>query len=129
MSGLFLFSTTAVSGLAADLLKFLFGRARPNLLLEHGVFGFSGLQTAHDWTSFPSGHSATALGVAVTLSLLLPRFRVIFITAGVFIALSRMVLDQHYLSDVVAGSTLGAATVFLLYQRYFSTAPAEVRTL
>ena len=129
ISALFLFTTTAVSGLVADLLKFIFGRARPNMLLEQGIFGFSGLQTAHDWTSFPSGHSTTALCVAVTLSLLLPRFRAIFIPAGVIIALSRMVLDQHYLTDVVAGSMLGVATAFLFYQRYFHTALNEVRTL
>jgi len=119
LSGLFLFTTVAVSGLAADLLKALFGRARPVLLLDEGLYGFAGFQIDKVWTSFPSGHSATALSTAVTLSILFPRFRWLFSVAGVLIAFSRIALCQHYLSDVVAGSCLGVVTVFFLYNRYF----------
>jgi membrane-associated phospholipid phosphatase len=126
MSGLFLFSTVAISGLTADLVKFIFGRARPKLLFEQGIYGFGFFHTEHAWTSFPSGHSATALSAALTLSLLLPRFRPVFITVALLIASSRVVLDQHYLSDVVSGSMLGAVTVTLLYQRYFRTALNEI---
>lgn len=128
-AGLFLFSSVAVSGLAADLLKMIAGRARPKLLFNQGIYGFDGFHIEHVWTSFPSGHSATGLGVAVTLSLLFPRYRPAFMATGVLIAVSRVVLCQHYPSDVVAGSVLGAATAILLYQRYFSVAPDEVRSL
>ncbi|HWR00700.1 MAG TPA: phosphatase PAP2 family protein [Chlorobaculum sp.] len=129
VSGLFLFCTVAVSGLSADLLKFIFGRARPKMLLEQGIYGFGFFHTEHAWTSFPSGHSATALSVALTLSLIFPRFRLAFITAGIIIAASRVVLDQHYLSDITAGSILGVVTVTLFYQRYFRTALDEARTI
>ncbi|NTU58079.1 MAG: phosphatase PAP2 family protein [Chlorobiaceae bacterium] len=128
-SGLFLLSTVAVSGLAADLLKFIFGRARPKLLLEQGIYGFGFFHIDHAWISFPSGHSATALSAALTLSLLMPRFKSAFIAGGIIIAASRVVLDQHYLSDIVAGSTLGIVTVTMLYQRYFKTALDETRIL
>jgi membrane-associated phospholipid phosphatase len=129
--GLFLFSAVAVSGLAADLLKIIFGRARPKLLLQQGIYGFDvfGWHVEHAWTSFPSGHSATALSAALTLSLLFPRFRLAFIAAGVLIAASRVVLCQHYLSDIVAGSVLGGVTAVLLYQRYFRTALDETATI
>ncbi|NTW54879.1 MAG: phosphatase PAP2 family protein [Chlorobaculum sp.] len=123
-TGLLLFSTVAVSGLTADLIKIVLCRARPKLLLEQNIYGFDlfGWHLEHAWQSFPSGHSATALSVALSLSLLYPRFRAAFMAAAMVIAASRVVLCQHYLSDVVAGSALGAATVALLYQRYFRTA-------
>lgn len=122
--GLLLFSTVAASGLAADLIKVTLGRARPKLFLQQGIYGFDLFHwhVEHAWTSFPSGHSATALSAALSLSLLYPRFRAAFIVAAMVIAASRVALCQHYLSDVVAGSALGALTVALLYQRYFRTA-------
>lgn len=128
-TGLFLFASVAVSGLAADLVKMLVGRARPKLLLQEGIYGFDGIHFEHLWTSFPSGHSATGMSVALTLSLLFPKYRVLFFSCGLLIAFSRLVLCQHYLSDVVAGSALGIATVLFLYQRYFSALPDEVRSL
>lgn len=127
----FLFSSVAVSGLTADLLKFILGRARPKLFFKEGIYGFDFFHghIEHAWTSFPSGHSATALSVALTLSILYPRFRTGLIFTGVVIAASRCVLCQHYLGDVAAGSALGALTVSLLYQRYFHTAFDETRTV
>jgi membrane-associated phospholipid phosphatase len=129
ISGIFLSGAVALSGLAADLLKALFGRARPMLLFDQGIYGLGGPHYNHEWTSFPSGHSATALSVAWTLSLLFPRFRPLFLAGGLLVAASRMVLTHHYLSDVVAGSMLGVATVMLLYQRYFRKALDEARTV
>ncbi len=130
-TGLLLFSTVAVSGLTADVIKVVLCRARPKLLLEQGIYGFDlfGWHLKHAWQSFPSGHSATALSAALSLSLLYPRLRPAFIAAAVVIAASRVVLCQHYLSDVVAGSALGAVTVALLYQRFFRTAFDETGTL
>lgn len=123
MKGLFLFTTVAASGLAADLIKVTVCRARPKLLLQQGLYDFDlfGWSLEHAWQSFPSGHSATALSAALSLSLMLPRFRPVFITAGVLVAVSRVVLCQHYLSDIVAGSALGVVTVVLLQPRFFRT--------
>jgi membrane-associated phospholipid phosphatase len=131
LNGLFLFSTVAVSGLASDLLKIVLCRARPKLFLQQGIYGFDlfGWHFDHAWQSFPSGHSATALSAALTLSLLFPRFRPVFVIAGSTIAASRLVLCQHYLSDIVAGSALGVVTVVLLYQRYFRNALDETATV
>jgi len=130
MKGLFLFTTVAVSGLSADLLKFIFGRARPKLLLHNGIYGFEPFQHIfdHAWQSFPSGHSATALSAALSLSLLLPRFQPVFIIVAFIIAASRVVLCQHYLSDIVAGSALGIVTVVLLQQRFFPANSGEKPT-
>jgi membrane-associated phospholipid phosphatase len=130
-TGFLLFSTVAVSGLTADILKFILGRARPKLFLQQAIYGFDlfGWHFEHAWQSFPSGHSATALSAALSLSLLFPRFKPAFIAVAMLIAASRVVLCQHYLSDVLAGSALGVVTFALLYQRYFRTAFDETGTL
>jgi undecaprenyl-diphosphatase len=71
-------------------------------------------------TSFPSAHAKTAAQVAIGLVLLArgswPTRRAAFEAAlgaaAVWIVamdVSRTVLDEHWLSDVVAGSLLGAA--------------------
>ncbi|MGZ8593174.1 MAG: phosphatase PAP2 family protein [Actinomycetota bacterium] len=71
-------------------------------------------------SSFPSAHAKTAAQVAIGLALLAPatwrprRVAVVgaWTAAAVWIlamAISRTVLDEHWLSDIVAGSMLGAA--------------------
>ncbi|TCD47637.1 phosphatase PAP2 family protein [Chlorobium sp. N1] len=128
--GLFIFSVTAVSGLAADLVKWILGRARPTKLFNEGVYGLDWFRIEHAWVSFPSGHSATAFSVAAALALLYPRAAPVFYAAAALIAFSRMFLGQHFLSDVVAGSALGVATSLILYNRYFKEsthAPRQVQ--
>ncbi len=118
-SGLFLFSTVAVSGLSADLVKYVAGRARPKLYFQEHLYGFNSFHWEHAWTSFPSGHSATALSVATLLAILYPRWRVVALFCGFLIAFSRIVLTEHYISDVIAGSFLGIVSTVLLYNLYF----------
>ena len=67
--GLFLFSSVAASGLTADLIKYIAGRARPKLYFSDHIFGFDFFHWQYAWTSFPSGHSATAFSVATLISL------------------------------------------------------------
>lgn len=118
-SGLYLFITVAVSGLTADLVKFITGRARPTLYFSEYLFGFGFFHTEHSWTSFPSGHSATALSVATLFALLYPRWRRVSYFAGSLVAFSRIFLAQHYISDVIAGSFLGIVSSFFFYKYYF----------
>ncbi len=120
-AGLFLFTTVAVSGLSADLFKFICGRARPNLFFDKHLYGFAFFLLEKAWTSFPSGHSATALSVAMVVALLYPRWKTIALFAGFMVAFSRIVLTQHYISDVLAGSFLGIASTILLYNHYFKS--------
>jgi undecaprenyl-diphosphatase len=90
-------------------LKALVARARP----EHA--GNGPHATGY---SFPSGHSSGSLVVYgalafVLLPLLPPRWRVAVVaglpTLAVAIALSRVLLQVHYPSDVVAGLATGAS--------------------
>ncbi len=119
--GLFLFSTVAISGLTADLIKFIAGRARPMLYFSEQLYGFAFFQTEKVWTSFPSGHSATAMSVAMLLATLYPRWKFVSLFTGFMIAFSRIFLAQHYISDVIAGSFLGISATALLYTYFFKS--------
>jgi undecaprenyl-diphosphatase len=84
--------------LITQLLKPGIGRLRPDL---------------SDASSFPSAHAKSAAQVAVGLVLLLPFDRRAWGwgLAVVWIALmaaSRTVLDEHWMSDVIAGAAIGA---------------------
>jgi undecaprenyl-diphosphatase len=61
-----------------------------------------------DQFSFPSGHSITAFAVAVALGSFYPVLLAGLLLCAVSIAVSRILLGMHFLSDVVAGAAIGA---------------------
>lgn len=107
-SALLVVLAAAGASLWIVLFKLGFARPRPDLV-PHGVQVFS--------ASFPSGHSAGAAAVYLTLGALLARFqrrrrlKAYFIGCAVAIAvlvgLSRIYLGVHWPSDVLAGWALG----------------------
>ncbi len=62
-----------------------------------------------DQFSFPSGHSITAFAVAVPLALLYPTLVVPLLFLAASVAVSRIVLGMHFLSDIIAGCAIGTA--------------------
>lgn len=88
-----------------QLLKSLFGRARPGEMLVTSDFG-----------SFPSGHTANAATMAVLAVLLFPRLWVLLL--GVLwtlaMAFSRTLLSVHWLTDTIGGMLVGAGTVLIV---------------
>ena len=105
-----LFTLVAATGalLWIVLFKLGFDRPRPDLV-PHIM--------AAESPSFPSGHSAAAAAIYLTLGVLLARFqtrrrlRLFFVGLAVAITVlvgfSRVYLGVHWPSDVVAGWTLG----------------------
>ncbi|HYA98083.1 MAG TPA: phosphatase PAP2 family protein [Methylomirabilota bacterium] len=61
-----------------------------------------------DQFSFPSGHTMTAFSIAVAVSAFYPHLEVALFFVACSIAISRIVLGMHFLSDVLAGALLGA---------------------
>ncbi len=61
-----------------------------------------------DQFSFPSGHSITAFAIAVSVGLFYPPLMPGLLFCAVSVAVSRIVLGMHFLSDVIAGAALGA---------------------
>lgn len=94
------------------LIKMLFRRPRPE-----GEWGK--IYRIADPHSFPSGHAARAMMLAV-LSIQTSSSWVIaiFILWAVLVGLSRIALKLHYLLDVIAGWLLGAAGGLLALQLY-----------
>jgi membrane-associated phospholipid phosphatase len=109
-----IFITVAAAGLADDALKVVFGRARPYLWLAGDESGFGFFRYGAKFASFPSGHTTTSFAAALALGAVFPRGRPVFLGVALLIALSRIVLNVHYLSDVIAGALLGAAVAFLV---------------
>jgi undecaprenyl-diphosphatase len=71
-----------------------------------------------DQFSFPSGHSITAFAFAVPFSLFYPSLAAGFLFCAVSIALSRVVMGMHFLSDVIAGSVIGASLGYCAFVFY-----------
>ncbi len=100
------------AGLMADLVKLSIQRTRPREFdYAGGVFETFGplINIGHGTgqQSFPSAHSATAVGLAVGLAWYYPRGRWLFATLAVLACSQRLVSDSHFLSDVLSGATVG----------------------
>jgi membrane-associated phospholipid phosphatase len=107
------------SGAIVTLIKMFVTRPRPNQLLTNAVGSDGPWRWNIDWMlerltvddesfrSFPSGHAATAVGLAVGLSLLFPRGRYLFWFAAVMASAQRLHAFAHYFSDVLAGWIIG----------------------
>jgi undecaprenyl-diphosphatase len=108
-----LFSFSAAT-LAGDLLKELLGRPRPIAELA-GRLNAAG---RHGSPSFPSGHAAKSLALALPFALIVPAGSVVvrlvklaLLLVASLVCYSRIVLGAHYLSDVLAGAALALACV------------------
>jgi undecaprenyl-diphosphatase len=61
-----------------------------------------------DRFSFPSGHSTTAFAVALSLGSFYPEIMPLLLVLAANVAVSRVVVGMHYLTDVLVGSGMGA---------------------
>lgn len=104
----FLLVVTLGDAIVTNLIKAAMDRARPAFNPE----------AAHLGPSFPSGHSSTAAAFFAAAALLLSRRRsrptraaLVGAAVGlaVAVACSRVLLDFHWVSDVIAGLALGWA--------------------
>ena len=96
--------SAATSGIALFLwLKHAAGRKRPCALEPHCWAQL----LPPDQFSFPSGHTITAFAIAVPVVAQYPVLAPGLCFLAVSVAISRIVLGMHFLSDVVAGALLG----------------------
>lgn len=115
----FLWLCVLVPNIICGILKVLLGRARPELLFDQQLYGFYGSHINELYWSFPSGHTTTVTSLIIGLSLLFPRFCYAFLIAGFSIIATRILLTNHYFSDVMLTSylTLIEVGVLLFYLR------------
>ena len=105
-AALYFTAATVLSAGLVQLLKSLFGRARPEEILVHADFG-----------SFPSGHVANATTMAVVLAIILRRswIWVAGIVYVILMLLSRTYLGAHWLSDTFGGLLLGVGVAVIVW--------------
>ena len=104
------FAAVGAAGLSAGVgigvflrLKKLAHRKRPGCFEPHCWAKL----LPPDQFSFPSGHTITAFAVAVSLTRFYPELGVGLLFCAISVALSRILLGMHFLSDVVAGAAIG----------------------
>jgi membrane-associated phospholipid phosphatase len=103
MSVLSMVSTVLIK----DQLKLMFGRAWPGMFINNGVYGFHYFHYGRSFESFPSGHAAVAAAVLFIPWFLFSKLRTAMTTCIVVIDIGLVMLNLHFLSDVIAGSFLG----------------------
>ena len=119
-----LLACALAGGGIADLFKMLIVRLRPNDI--GASFSGSVWDTFGHWLpmltsgsgsqSFPSAHTATAVGFAAGLIWLYPNGRVLFTVLAALVGCQRIASGAHYPSDVLAGAAIGClAAAFLLH--------------
>jgi undecaprenyl-diphosphatase len=99
------------SHLAVQLLKRTVIRQRPSVRLP----GLAPLVELPDQFSFPSGHSAAAMALAVSTLLQNPLIGAATLAVALGVGASRVYLRVHYVTDVVVGQALGAAAAVAVH--------------
>jgi undecaprenyl-diphosphatase len=88
--------------------------------LEHELYGFRFFHYDPQHDSFPSGHAMTIMCVAVVLSGALPMLAPLWFAVALYLALTRAMLNSHFLSDVFIGIAIGLLasreTLLLLFK-------------
>jgi undecaprenyl-diphosphatase len=115
----FLFAAIAVPGLFTNIVKHIFGRARPLVGGSLDPYLFSPFSWPAAYASLPSGHATSVFSVLVAFGSLWPRGRTVLWIYVLLISVSRVVVTAHFPSDVLAGALVGV-TGALLVRRYFA---------
>lgn len=110
--------TVAVAIIVADGLKYGLGRYRPVEFFQHGHYGFAFLQTTWAENSTPSGHTVRAFALMTSLALLAPKAGWFFLAVAFAVGASRVVVADHYPSDVLFGAFIGVMTALWLHGLY-----------
>lgn len=105
----FLASLAAASAIL-HTVKLALGRRRPRDELEHNLYGFRPLTFDPRSDSFPSGHALTIFCVAVVVSAALPALAPLWFAIAVYLALTRALLNSHFVSDVLVGAGIALVT-------------------
>ena len=100
----YLFIISFVTGIVTQIMKHLFGRARPNYTTLENSQSFEFFNLGSNFHSFPSGHSSTIFAVALVFSAALPKAKYFFIFFASIVAFSRIAVEAHFFSDVLGGA-------------------------
>jgi membrane-associated phospholipid phosphatase len=77
-------------------------------LIGTGAYGFHPFQRGDDVGSFPSGHACRILGFGMVWMIAIPGSRIVAAVLCAPMLVSLVLMNYHFVSDVIAGSVLGA---------------------
>ncbi|MCU0620931.1 MAG: phosphatase PAP2 family protein [Gemmatimonadales bacterium] len=103
------FWTLLLSHLVVQLVKRTVGRPRPSRGMS-----MQALVAEPDRFSFPSGHAAASMSVALMYGLAAPALAPLLLPLALVVGFSRVVLGVHYPGDVLVGQAIAIATGLLV---------------
>jgi len=107
----YVFIAIALPGLFVTIVKRLIGRLRPS---AHGPFVYVPWSWDAAHASMPSGHGTTAVAAAIAIGALWPRTRVAMWIYAALILASRVIIQAHFVSDVLAAAFVGGFGAILV---------------
>jgi membrane-associated phospholipid phosphatase len=134
---LFLLYINLFSGLISLFLKWIFGRIRPwglrNGNDDYGFLFFQNLDMSFidkmkyhyitlidaptTYTSFPSGHTTTVFAIFTYLVILFPKYLYLWLVLAITVSCSRILANDHFVSDLLAGLLIGTLSTMFLYSK------------
>ena len=112
---LFMLLCFFTSGILLLILKFTFGRARPYLTQNFESLNFQPFNLDWNYQSYPSGHTQVGFTLASFMSILFPKLSKLFFGFALLVGLSRVILEKHFLGDVIAGAYIGIIGTYIAW--------------
>ncbi len=113
---------STVAGILANTMRLTTGRTRPRESPKIAQGWYGPLHDGHltfgnsKYNSFPSGHTATAVGFAGVILFARPLAGSLAMAVALGIALSRILLGAHHLSDITVAAILALATAWFCWR-------------
>lgn len=111
---------STLAGMTVNLSRLTTGRTRPRAAAEQGWYGprhdGKWLIGQADFNSFPSGHTATAVGFAGVILFASPAWGLPAMIVALAVALSRVLLGAHHPSDVVTAAVVSLMIAWAVWE-------------
>jgi membrane-associated phospholipid phosphatase len=106
--------TGIVAFIITCIFKFILARYRPEAYFHSHLYGFHFFSMKHAFNSTPSGHATMAFAffgaLAVRLRIEWVRFSCVVLTC--ILAITRLIVSAHFVSDVIFGAYIGMLSVY-----------------
>ena len=111
---------STLAGIAANASRLTTGRTRPNATIEQGFYG-----PWHDghlligqpaYNSFPSGHTATAFGLAAVILFASPAVGIFALAGAGLVAWASIAMGAHHPSDVTVSVILSFVVAWFVWR-------------
>jgi membrane-associated phospholipid phosphatase len=115
----FLFLAIALPSLFDTIVKRMIGRARPYIGPHDDPFSYKPFEWVPNYSSMPSGHATTAASAAIAIGAVWPASRPVMWLYALVIMFTRVAINVHHPSDVLAGALVGVVGA-LMVRRWFA---------